>query len=175
MIPVTDKVFKLWQNYRYINLYWKDQRVDLWATLYWKPLKQTAFWRAECSTILFILPYNNIRHITFDFTWKTCVWLTHANIQTEGVHPELPLAERQVHRFMFCSVRCNLSRRSDEDYLSLFSHQTLFILFGQLTLKECTVPCCRSICWELPILGIRKSWLSLALRQSKESSAWLNS
>lgn len=56
------------------------------------------------------------------------------------------------------------------------SHQTLSLFFsGQLTSKEWTVPCCRSICWELPILGIRKSWLSLALRQSKESSARLNS
>lgn len=117
----------------------------------------------------------DIQYSISDFTIKTCAWLTHANVQTEGVHLELPLADRQIHRFMSSPVRCNLPRRSDEVYLRLFSHQTLFLLSGQLTSKEWTVPCCRSICWELPILGIRKSWLSSVLRQSKESSAWLNS
>ena len=67
---------------------------------------------------------------------------------------------------------------SNEVYLKLLTLSKLPFssdVCAKLISKEWTVPCCRSICCELSILGIRKSWLSLVRRQSKGSTAWLNS
>ena len=133
-------------------------------------------WQAQLSNNR--LPQWVYRIQFLHFTIKPHVWLTRAHVQTEGIHPELPLSDRRIHGFMSPPPPASGATCSEDWTRSISgcSHQTLSLFFsGQLTSKEWTVPCCRSICWELPILGIRKSWLSSALRQLKESSARLNS
>ena len=158
--------FELRENDMYNKLLGKKPPIiNLSITVEKCKIKGKAYFTSQAQAATVSMPYP-----TFPFHNKTYLWLTRAHVQTEGIHPELPLSDRRIHR---SGATCS------EDWtrsISGCSHQTLSLLFsGQLTSKEWTVPCCRSICWELPILGIRKSWLSLALRQSKESSARLNS
>lgn len=78
------------------------------------------------STTLHSKRNSIIANTLWRVIYKTSTWLTHANVQREGVHSELSLPDRLEFRLPLSGD--NLLRRSDKVYVcqGLFSQQTLF-------------------------------------------------
>ena len=118
--------FELRENDMYNKLLGKKPPIiNLSITVEKCKIKGKAYFTSQAQAATVSMPYP-----TFPFHNKTYLWLTRAHVQTEGIHPELPLSDRRIHRFMSSPcVRCNLLRGLDEVYLRLFSPNSFSSLF----------------------------------------------